>query len=354
MRLVHPEKASQMIEMVEQSLALYAALGDKWWMARVLVLKGMTQTNLAEAKRLVEEGLALGQALGDRAGEGAYAFYALAELSIREGLFQEAENAVRHLIAAMKELGHRSIEARGIELQGYAALWRGEYAYADSVLDEALAIRKELSWFSRQAHANILLGWAKAGQGKYTEASACAELTLTLARQATSSGVAAAQKGALELLSGAALALQDSVKAQRLLEESVSFERDPAQPWFPTLLMEFAVVRHGQPDQARSFLHSALQGATETQDIRPLLHGLPAVALFLADRGEAERAVELYALASRYPHVANSCWFEDVAAKHIAAAAATLPPDVVSAAQERGRARDLWETAEELLEELGE
>jgi hypothetical protein len=58
--------------------------------------------------------------------------------------------------------------------------------------------------------------------------------------------------------------------------------------------------------------------------------------------------------ASRCPYVANSQWLEDVAGKHIAAAAATLVPDVVSAAQELGRARDLCETAEELLKELGD
>jgi hypothetical protein len=33
-------------------------------------------------------------------------------------------------------------------------------------------------------------------------------------------------------------------------------------------------------------------------------------------------------------------------------AAVALPPDVVSRAQERGRARDLWTTVEELLAEL--
>jgi hypothetical protein len=77
------------------------------------------------------------------------------------------------------------------------------------------------------------------------------------------------------------------------------------------------------------------------------------MARFLADRDDAERAVELYALASRYLHVANSVWFKDVIGKHITAVAATLPMDVVSAAQERGRARDLWETAAELSEELG-
>ena len=65
-----------------------------------------------------------------------------------------------------------------------------------------------------------------------------------------------------------------------------------------------------------------------------------------------ERAIELYAVVSRYPYVANSRWFEDIAGQHIAAAAESLPPEVVQAARERGRARDLWKTAKELLAEL--
>jgi hypothetical protein len=72
----------------------------------------------------------------------------------------------------------------------------------------------------------------------------------------------------------------------------------------------------------------------------------------MAGWGNSERAVELYALASRYPFVANSPWFENVAGRHVAAAAASLPPDVVAAAQERGRARDLEATVAELLAEL--
>jgi hypothetical protein len=43
----------------------------------------------------------------------------------------------------------------------------------------------------------------------------------------------------------------------------------------------------------------------------------------------------------------------NVAGRHIAAAAAALPPDVVAAAQERGRAGDLWATVQELLAQLG-
>ena len=40
--------------------------------------------------------------------------------------------------------------------------------------------------------------------------------------------------------------------------------------------------------------------------LMPSLFGLVAAARLLADAGENERAVELYALASRYPFVANS------------------------------------------------
>ena len=72
-----------------------------------------------------------------------------------------------------------------------------------------------------------------------------------------------------------------------------------------------------------------------------------------ADHGDKERAVEMYALASRYPFFANSQWFDDVAGRHIAAVAATLPPEVVAAAEERGRARDVDATVAELLVELG-
>ncbi len=64
--------------------------------------------------------------------------------------------------------------------------------------------------------------------------------------------------------------------------------------------------------------------------------------------------MQFYALASRYPVVVNSRRFEDTAGRHIAAVAATLPPNVVAAAQARGRARDLEATVAELLVELGE
>ena len=115
-----------------------------------------------------------------------------------------------------------------------------------------------------------------------------------------------------------------------------------------------AVYRLGDLGRARRYLYEALRISTESpRFLLPLWASPPAIALLLADQGEVERAVELYALASRFSLV-QSRWFEDVFGGHIAAAAATLPPDVIAAAQERGRARDLEATVAELLVELQE
>ena len=74
-----------------------------------------------------------------------------------------------------------------------------------------------------------------------------------------------------------------------------------------------------------------------------------AVALLLANAVGKGHMVELHALASRYPFVANSRWFEDVFGRHIDAVAGTLRPKVADAARERGRARDPEATVQELL-----
>jgi hypothetical protein len=88
--------------------------------------------------------------------------------------------------------------------------------------------------------------------------------------------------------------------------------------------------------------------------LRELTVTLSGIALLLADEGQIECAIELYALASRYPFVANSHWFADVAGNQLTAATASLPEAVVTAARHQGRARDLMATVEELLTELCE
>jgi hypothetical protein len=97
-------------------------------------------------------------------------------------------------------------------------------------------------------------------------------------------------------------------------------------------------------------LLEALSQASSGRGFCPQIIALIGAALLCVNAGEAERAVELYALVSRYGCVANSVWFRDVVGQTIAGAAADLPPGALAAARERGAARDLAGTVQQLLD----
>jgi hypothetical protein len=86
----------------------------------------------------------------------------------------------------------------------------------------------------------------------------------------------------------------------------------------------------------------------------PRLFALPAVALIMLDAGEPERAVELCASTGSHSFGAGSRWFDDVVGQRIAAAAVALSAEMLTAAQERARARDLEPMLKELLAELAD
>ena len=153
----------------------------------------------------------------------------------------------------------------------------------------------------------------------------------------------------------AALGMQDYAEAHRSLSESISaLQQMGHQEHLNCAMSMSAYATRGLdlPVQAARCLSEALKSATKVRTFIALQYALPAAALLLADRGETERAVEVYALAARHPFVANSHWFEAVAGRQMADAAAGLPPDVVEAAQAPGQALDLWQTAAGLAEEL--
>jgi tetratricopeptide (TPR) repeat protein len=158
------------------------------------------------------------------------------------------------------------------------------------------------------------------------------------------------------VLGEVALAEAAFAQAYSTLQESLSGLKqisDDPRDAHPSAWLGLAARALERRPEAWQHVVSALDWASRHQEIRELMVALAGSALLLADEGEAERAVELYVLAETYPFVANSRWFEDVAGREMAAVAATLPADVVTAARERGQARDLDATVDELLTEFG-
>jgi hypothetical protein len=129
--------------------------------------------------------------------------------------------------------------------------------------------------------------------------------------------------------------------------------QDDAYTFLALSGLGFANCFRGDLDQSRRHFMELLTEGLRRTDFLYLLFALPGLALYLARRGEAERATTVWAQAQGYPLVANSIWYEDVVGRELEVVAASLPPEVAEAVRERGRALDLWETAEVLLVELG-
>jgi len=277
----------------------------------------------------------------------------LGRTTLALGQLEEAERSLRESVAIFRETGGRGYIAIGLLESGEALLWLGKLDEARSQLEESLAILSDLGVRSYIADTNVQLGYAKVHLGHYEAARAQVQASLAFFREC---GEQWGIGDSLLALGSVALAEEAYAEAWQLLEESVAVFREIGHR--ENVARALAVLGYaarglGQLPQAGRHLYEALRPTSETRPFRPLLLALPGFALLLADRGEVERAVEVYALASRYPLVANSRWFEDVVGRHIAAVAATLPPDMVAAAQERGRSRDLDATVAELLVELG-
>jgi hypothetical protein len=159
----------------------------------------------------------------------------------------------------------------------------------------------------------------------------------------------------LLLLGCLELARRVPATAHQHLEESVGVYRKVGPKddlGLALACLSIAASQLGDTPGARQHLCHALEIAQESGTVPPLLWALPATALLLVGQGEKERAVELYALALRFPLVAKSRWFADVAANTLAEVAATLPAGRVTVLQERGRTRDLEATVAEILTEL--
>ena len=339
-----------------QSLSLYRAVGDRWAMGRLMAGWGdleMREGIAEKAREWFAKSINIGRSIGDWY-HVTKSLSQLARLALQEGQLEEAERLAREANALAQEHWRGSWEADP-DFLGFILVRCGKLGEARSQYEESRARGQERGSEWVVARANVWLGFIEAHLGQYEDARALARAALAVFKQSPSP---IATNFPLEVLGLIAVAEGAHAEARQLLGETVALLRGlrfgRGALSLALSLLALAADGLGRPDEARGLLREAVRLATEDHAFFALLYAVPATALILARQGEAERAVELFALASHHPFVASASWFEDVAGKHIVAAAESLLPDAVAAAQERGRARDLWETARALLDELEE
>jgi predicted ATPase/DNA-binding SARP family transcriptional activator len=364
-------------QVYEECLALTRALGNPGYTAvSLLGLGGLTLDayDVNPARRMFEEALSLSQADGYQAAI-ASALASMGHVALFQGQFKAGAEHLRQSVALDRDTGDLTAAAFELAFLGSALRWSGEFGQAETCFAEARALAEEMDSRPHLTHLALRRAQVNTFAGQYAEARAEAEAALTrvnaledrptlqyyfsLPRYAPRSCSNMGLRGlACGVLGWVALAKQRYAQALAPLKESITaFESIEDQEYVAWSLAALGRTTYSLGNQAEghSYLLQALQTAVKIGAFMPLMHLMPIISALLADDEDdvlKEWAVELYALAESHSFVAHSQLFQDIAEKHIAAVAATLPPDVVEAAQARGQARDWWETAEELLGEL--
>jgi tetratricopeptide (TPR) repeat protein len=273
-------------------------------------------------------------------------------VELAQGRLDHAEQLARDNVSLFQE-GETPFQvwaARALLASVYAS--RGEFAAALQLMSEVLAYFQDMGDQPQVSSATHDLGFTELHLGRYSLAERRARIVQAMALEAEQ------RDGyALGLLLEARVALGERRfdHMAHCLGKSLDTHRKWGRsPGKVLTTLSYVLLAKGDLDQAKRHLREATRTVVTSGDFLSKLHLLSAIAVSLAAQGDAERAIELYTLATRHPYVANSRWFEDVAGQQIEAAAVGLPPDVISAAQARGQVRDLDETLEELLVELGE
>jgi hypothetical protein len=208
-------------------------------------------------------------------------------------------------------------------------------------------------WNRGESNRSTGLGQANLHQGRYDDAQTQAKW---IAAEARDPGYNRGITLGLALLGEVALVAGAFAQAERVLADSVEAAGlDAKDPYEQGQLATLGLAKRGfgRHLEAKQQILSALSRAGSTSDFMGQMVALVGLALLCADEGEAERAIELFSLASRHRFVANSLWFQDIVGSTITEAAAELPPGMLRAARERGAALDLGDTIESALMDHG-
>jgi tetratricopeptide (TPR) repeat protein len=341
----------------EKSLSLYEQLGDRWWAAIVLQsLSGMAWTldDRDRAKMYFQRSLALSREIGDKL-VAAHLLHGMGDMTgFDDGQVDEAEAYLLESSRLFIAIGGRMGEYNSLAPLQSAAWLRGRFSQALEIAQrrQRFAVAQGTSLVTGAIEQNLALGELLQLMGSYDLAET--EISGFIA-EVLAAGWAHVEIWARPLMAATLLALGRYSEARQALQPNIAALEQAGQNRMlgRTLAMAArAELGLGNLDAAWEHALRAVR-LLSGQHYFWLLEAMAAAAAVLAERGEAERAVDIYALLNRHEFVANARWFSDVFGQVVEKAAANLPPDTVAAAQARGEASDLWQAAQELLVEHG-
>jgi len=158
------------IDLLEQSIALFQELGDKWGQARVMdVLAENTNLDREKSKAILIKALELHRELGNLFGM-AHCNYLIAQRFIWSGEISSAMQLLDESLETHRQLGNRQGEASILVCYGDIAYWQGNYQQASTYFQQAISLLEKIGVYfviwPRTRLAYTLLKMANITQAK--------------------------------------------------------------------------------------------------------------------------------------------------------------------------------------------
>jgi predicted ATPase/DNA-binding SARP family transcriptional activator len=310
--------------LVEEGLPLSRALGDKsgiaFWLQRRAAL-AIGQGDFPAARALLEESMAISREIGDRRCLARSAEY-LGAMGFDEYDYETTRRSHEVRLAIHREIGDTFEIGRVLSHMGHRSWQIGDYEAARRYYEESLAIQREIGSRWSIAFAIYGLGDVALRQGDYEAARGFLEESLALFRDLgnrNSTFWALESLGMLKQKQGADEAARD------LYEEMLVISRAMGQrALIGTALSRLgsAAWEQGEVEAARCFYEESLELLRETTTVHLITYPLDGLGDLAYAQGEYGRARAFYAESLAILHQCNLRQYLAVGVERLAKVAA--------------------------------
>ena len=341
---------SEFDKLCQQSIHLFRELGEDWWCARIYRQLGDINWNSKKISDAVDvyfqKALKIARKLNDHYGMARTLEYMGIFCAYSKGDLEKAKSYLRESSRIFLELEYAQSYNKYLECLEQIANINGRFQEVLELRQKRLHLEKKLGYPTRISQSYMELGETYHHIGDYASAE-------------MNGWRAVMSKGALKpyevrsrwFLSLTLIATKDYQKAFYLLSEAVEITCESSvKPELEGILAALIRVEiaNGNYQIAERLLIEGLEEAITAGFPFNMLYILASAALFLAVRGDTEKALEVYSLVHSWRFVSNSVWFSDVYKKPLLSLSGT--EDII--VKERQPKDTLWKMAESLLAEL--
>ena len=343
------------LELAQQSLRLFRSLNSSWDIARALCTITSVHDLLGNRLECYSTALEAIEILGPK-GDPYLVTLGKTSLSycyMMAGDYQIALDLVQELVAYYRRVGDRYSQARANRMLVYAYFYAGRFAearsavihYHEDVKTQEVILKKGVR------RAEDFLGLPETAvdlfTGQYDDAFSKSEkygrdneYIYPLCQAII--GIVYMIR---EDLGQAVVHLERSRRIYR------QFERQDHTGW-PLAFLSLVSYRMKEYEKSRSYLVEVLEYAEKYPVITVICLSLADLALFLAEGGDVEQAIEIYTAVTTHPMAKNAILFYDLFQQRIDALAAGLPSEVIDQARQQGRGQNLRELVQKYRQRL--